>query len=264
MIYFLNELKNRNELLYYFGLLCVIAALVFLLLTKISNAEVAGANAWFKPFKFALSTFLYAWAMAWYVWYLPSFNTKIFSWSVIILLGFEILYIAIQAARGQLSHYNLSNSFYSFMYMCMALAASAVTIYTAYIGTLFFTNEFPALPLYYLWGIRLGIFIFVVFSFQGFLMGSRLSHTIGGADGGPGIPIVNWSTKFGDPRIAHFIGMHALQILPLLSFYILKNSRLIIAAGLLYAALAVFTLVQALQGNPFIKSKKVYSNEIHS
>lgn len=251
---FIQELKARNETLFYYGLLCLALAIVFLALTKLTSTQVYNINAWYKPFKFAFSTFLFAWAMAWYCYYLPSFNIVFFNWTVIILLGFEIVYIAIQASKGQLSHYNLSTPFYATLYSMMAIAATLVTVYTAYVGLLFFTNDFPSLPNYYLWAIRLGILIFVVFSFEGFVMGSRLTHTIGGEDGGIGIPFLNWSTKFGDPRIAHFIGMHALQLLPILAFYILKNTKATIGISVLYGLLAMFTLVQALQGKPFFKS----------
>lgn len=249
----IDTLKYRNEPLFLFGLVCLVLAIIFLSLTKFSDIQVLGVNAWYKPFKFALSTTFYAWAMAWYCAYLPNFNLSVFNGIVIVLLGFEIVYIAIQAARGQLSHFNLSNGFYSFLYTLMALAASIVTLWTAYVAVLFFQQDFPNLPDYYVWAIRLALIIFVIFSFEGFVMGSRLTHTIGGLDGGGGLPLVNWSTKFGDPRIAHFIGMHALQVLPILAYYLLKNTKLTIGVAVLYAALATFTLVQALQGKPFHK-----------
>jgi hypothetical protein len=253
MIDFIRELKVRNETLFYFGLVCHVLAVLFLVLTKLSTTQVYNVNAWYKPLKFALSIGIYAWTMAWYCHYLPSLNIRFFNWAVIVLLGFEIVYIAIQAGRGQLSHFNVSTPIYGALYSMMALAASLVTIYTAYIGLLFFTNDIPTLPHYYLWAIRLGIIIFVVFSFEGFVMGSRLTHTIGGEDGGTGIPILNWSTKFGDPRIAHFIGMHALQVLPIVSFYWLKSTKATIVVALFYGILAVFTLVQALEGKPFLR-----------
>ncbi|GGD79829.1 hypothetical protein GCM10011514_49770 [Emticicia aquatilis] len=252
MKYFLETLKYRNESLFYFGLLCFVLAIIFLILTRFTTTQVYNVNAWYKPFKFAASTTLYAWAMAWFIGYLPNFNARIFNWVIIITLGFEIIYIAWQASRGMLSHFNVSTSFYSFMYSMMALAATIATLATAYIGILFFKNDFPNLPLHYVWSIRLGIFLFVVFAFEGFVMGSRMTHTIGGQDGGEGIPILNWSTQYGDPRIAHFIGMHALQVLPILSYYVFRNITFTVIIAILYGLVAVFSLVKALQGKLII------------
>lgn len=255
MFNFIQNLILRNPTLFYFGLICLVAAIVFLVLTRTTKTKVLNVNAWYKPFKFAFSTFLYAWAMAWYCYYLSDFNISIFNWSIIILLGFEIIYIAIQANKGQLSHFNLTTPFYATMYSLMAIAATLVTIYTAYIAVLFFNSDFPDLPEYYLWSIRLGLVIFVIFSFQGFLMGSTLNHSVGAKNDNSNMFIVGWSKKVGDLRVAHFIGMHALQVLPFISYYILKNTTLTIVVSLLYAALALFTLIQALQAKPLIKSK---------
>ena len=220
MITFFQELKVRNETLFYFGLICLLSSILFLILAKTTSTQVYGVNAWYKPFKFAFSTLTFVWAMAWYCYYLPEFNIQLFSWSIIVLLGFEVIYIAIQASKGQLSHYNSSTPFYSAMFSLMALAATLATLYTAYVGFLFFRNSFPDLPNHYLWAIRLAIIIFVIFSFEGFAMGSRLNHSIGALNDNSNWFIVGWSKTVGDLRVSHFIGMHALQILPLISFYI--------------------------------------------
>ncbi len=253
---FFKELKMRNEHLFYFGLFCFMASIVCIFLTQTTSTKIHGVNAWYKPFKFAVSIGMYALTMAWFCHHLNNFNTNLFSWSVIILLGFELIYIAIQASRGELSHFNFSAPFYTLMYSLMGIAAVLVTLYTAYIGILFFTQSFPDLPSHYVWAIRLGILIFVVFSFEGALMSSRASHSVGAINDNSNLFIVGWSKTVGDLRVAHFIGMHALQVLPILSYYFLKNTKATIIVALLYGLLATSTLIQALDGKPILTQKE--------
>jgi hypothetical protein len=247
---FIQELKFRNESLFWFGLLCLSLSIIFLVLTKITSTQVHGVNAWFKPFKFAVSIGLFSWTMALYCDYLSDFNVTPFNWTVITLFGFELTYIIYQASKGQLSHFNISTPTHSLIYSLMGLIAVLVTLYTAYIGLLFLTQSFPNLPNYYVWSIRLGILIFIVFSFEGGLMGSRMNHSVGAINDNSNWWILGWSKTVGDLRVSHFIGMHALQILPLLSFYIFKNTKATIIISIIYGLLATTTLVQALNGKP--------------
>ena len=258
---FIRELKVRNEHLFYFGWLCIFLSIACIVLTKTTSTQVHGVNAWFKPFKFAVSIGLYSWTMARYCHYLSDFNVTPFNWTVIILFGFELVYITFQASKGQLSHFNFDTSLYSVLYSLMGLAAVVVTLYTAYIGLLFFTQSFPNLPSHYVWGIRLGILIFVGFSFEGALMSSQMSHSVGAINDNSNWWIIGWSKTVGDLRVSHFIGMHALQLLPLLSFYVVKNTKAIIVISILYGLLATSTLVQALNGKPIITQKEVRESE---
>ena len=251
---FIDLIKQRNEVLYYFGLVCFVAALLCLVLTRLTQTQVMSTNAWYKPAKFFLSTAIFVWSMAWYAYYLGNIRAVTwYSWGLIALFGFEDLYIALQAGRGQLSHFNISTLGYAGVYGLMALVAVGISLWTAYIGVLFFRADLSELSSAYVWGIRLGIIVFVIFSMQGLVMGSRLTHTIGGPDGSPGLPAVNWSRAYGDLRVAHFMGMHALQVLPILAYYVLRNVTLTLLVGLLYGIVTTLVFIQAMHGKSLFR-----------
>ncbi|OEK00193.1 hypothetical protein BFP97_01105 [Roseivirga sp. 4D4] len=250
---FIEVLKERNISLFWFGTVNLLAAAFLIAMSFARPIDFAGTNAWHKPIKFALSTAILVWSVGWYTGYLPATKeVSIINWILITTLAFEVTYIAWKASKGEASHYNQSSNFHSFMFSMMALAASLATIAVAYIGLKFFATPLPDLPNYYVWAIRLGIALFVVFSFEGFVMGANMAHTVGGRDGTPGIPFLNWSLTYGDLRIAHFIGMHALQVIPILAWFVLRDTKLTIGISLLYALLAVFVLTQALRGKTII------------
>ncbi|MEM1214072.1 MAG: hypothetical protein AAGJ82_00205 [Bacteroidota bacterium] len=251
----LLELKARNALLFYFGLMHVGLAVLLISWSFTSKVELTGVNAWYKPIKFALSTVLLVWAVAWYEGYLVDGDSRLstINWIIVLTLGFEVAYITWQAARGELSHFNSSTPFYAAMFSLMALAASVATLAIGYVGLQFWTNPLPALSPHYLWAIRCGFVLFCVFAFQGFMMGGNGAHTVGAVDGGEGLPFLNWSSQFGDLRVAHFIGMHAIQVLPLLAYYLLRDVKWTLAVATLYGVLACYVLWQALQAKPFLK-----------
>jgi hypothetical protein len=263
MITFLETILFRNETLFYFGTICLVSAIVLSIASRFSDLKVTGINAYYKPIKFCLSTVFVAYAMAWFTYDVSDIgNITVFNWVLIFSLGFSVFYIIFQAVRGELSHFNTSTPIFASLYSLMGISATLATLAVGYIGILYFQKDFPELPAYYVWAIRLGIILFVIFALEGFVMGSRLTHTIGGNDGGKGLPFLNWSTQFGDPRIPHFIGMHALQVLPILAYYVLKDIRLTFLVALLYSFLAIWTLVLALQGKSIFKIKSVKNNEI--
>lgn len=250
---FFQQLKARNSLLYYFTFTNLFGAILCLFLIQINQNQFLGISAWVKPLKFFISTAIFCATMGWITFYLSD-KKKVnrYTWVVIIVFLFENCYIFIQAMRGEKSHFNISTPFNSIMFILMGVAISIMTVWTGVIGFLFWKNSFPDLANNYVWGIRLGILFFVVFAFLGQIMAAMLKHTVGGPDGGPGLPFVNWSLEHGDLRIAHFFGMHSLQILPIAGFYFSKNKRSIFLISIIYLIFLLLLFIQAMMSKPLI------------
>ena len=67
------------------------------------------------------------------------------------------------------------------------------------------------------------------------------------------MPGTGWSREHGDLRVPHFIGLHAMQVLPLFAWLLGRNRpTLVVLAGTAYAGLYVILLMQALRGRPFL------------
>jgi hypothetical protein len=248
---FLAQLHKRNRLLYWFGWLNVIAAATCIVMIQASDTMVLGINAWIKPMKFYLSIWIFCWTMGWYMHHLErQRGVKAYSIMLVLVFIFEMVIITWQAANGRLSHFNISKPLYSLLFSLMGVAITILALWTAFIGFRFFRQKKFDAPMAYIWGIRLGIILFVIFSFEGGMMAAKLSHSVGGKDGSPGLPVVNWSKAYGDLRIAHFFGMHALQILPLLGFYVFKTRQQVIGFAALYFIAVMALFVQALRGIP--------------
>jgi hypothetical protein len=86
------------------------------------------------------------------------------------------------------------------------------------------------------------------------------AHTVGAPDGGPGLPGVGWNREHGDLRVAHFIGLHALQILPLVTLAMRRRGwdgtrqvRMVWATAASHFGLYFLLLSQALRGQSIIR-----------
>lgn len=252
MLSLMEFLRHRNELLFHFGTLSLLAALACLVLVLTTHGQVSGVNAFVKPLKFFVSVGIFAWTMGLYVPYLDSpAVVRWYSWATVLALGYELVVITLQAARGRMSHFNIETPLDSAIFQSMGIVIVVQTLWTGYIGYRFFVQPEFALTPTLVWAIRLGIAMAVLFAFQGGYMGAVLRHSVGGPDGGgAGLPLVNWSRQYGDLRVAHFFGLHALQAVPLLAYLIARSPAHVFVIAGVYFAFVTFTFVQALSGRP--------------
>jgi hypothetical protein len=222
----LKKIKQGNASLYYCGLAHFSLFLLLIIVSQFDHRQLLGVNLWIKPIKFALSISIYCLTWSLFLQYLPLEKAKNrFANFTVFALSFEMVCIASQAGRGQMSHYNVSGTYNFIVFNLMGVFIVMQTIYAFYMGILFFKTKISQIPASLLWGIRLGIITACIFALEGGVMAVRLSHTVGAKDGTMGLPLVNWSRVAGDLRIAHFAGLHSLQIIPLFALLISPNNK---------------------------------------
>lgn len=234
--------------------LVAIACVVWM---RIDAVPILGVHPAAKPLKFAISIALFLASMA---YLLPALSVgevtrAALAWALTGAMSLEMLVIAVQALRGQRSHFNTVGAFDTAMVVAMFVGIGVLVVaMIAIIGAA--TRPLAAPPLLaWAWRAALGFFVLVVVT--GVAMGGRASHTVGAVDGGPGRPFTNWSTAHGDLRIAHFVALHALQILPVAGWALTKlpigdparaTTLALVVASL--GALVAWTLTSALAGRP--------------
>lgn len=254
----IKELFEKQRPLMIAGIVSFLGFAVLAVVSLFDSTEILGINRWIKPMKFFVSIAIFVWTTAFYLYFLKGFekSARFISWGMIAIFFIEMFVIVLQAARGTTSHFNIKTPLDSALFAIMGTAIALSTLLFFYLLYLYFKAEIE-LPESIIWGMRLGLVLFLASSFEGAYMSQHLSHSVGVADGGKGLPFVNWSTEGGDLRVAHFVGMHAIQVIPFFAYSLEKygiKSATISTFIFAFIYFAVFTgvFVQALQGKPLI------------
>lgn len=229
-------------------LLAVSIALAVLTLVGIGGAlfddrDLLGHPIWMKPLKFMISFALYCGTLAWML----SLQTKArrLGWwmGTVVAVGVAVemvLIVGQVVVRGRQLHFNTSTPTDTLFHDIMAGTVYVIwfAVLVVAIQLLFDKPGDRALR----WSIRLALGT----TLGGMLLGNLMfratpaqqqaidatgredffgSHSVGVEDGGPGMPITGWSTEGGDLRIGHFLGVHALQLIPLLALGLILLAR---------------------------------------
>ncbi len=233
---------------------------------------IGGAPAWLKPAKFAASALIYSLTLAWIFGYLVDWphTRRVVGRLTAGVFLLEVGLVCLQAWRGTTSHFNVGTPLDAAVFSVMGVAIAVQTGASAFVLIALwkqpFTNRAMGTAL------RAGMLLTILGAasagsmtqpsaaqLRGLRDGGTLAtaggHTVGAADGGPGLPGTGWSTKHGDLRVPHFVGLHALQLLPLLAVGLRTRrpevvERTVRVAAVSYATLFALLLAQALRGEP--------------
>lgn len=261
---FFSTLDAKDQLLSRFGWMLVLSVPILAMFAYLDPGAIATVNPWFKPIKFAISFSTFVWTLSLFLGRLriPAWQSKLARRTMTATITVEMLCLSAQAWRstqfagGQGSTDWLIAQMTT--WMVSVNTAILVWILAAFCGK---RERIRIADAAFVLAVRLSVVIFLLGNAVGGYMLARGSHTVGASDGGPGLPFTNWSTTAGDLRIAHFIAIHAIQIVPLFAFLLWKMTprptatqrslAVYAVSGLVLLAIAG-TFVQALLGHPFL------------
>jgi hypothetical protein len=223
---------------------------------------VTGVPNWLKPAKFAISFAIYAFTLIWLLGFVRGHPQLVRIVAGLTALGVavEMVCIAVQAARGTTSHYNEATPFDDLMWTLMSQMILVIWAMNLLAAILLLRQRLadPA----WAWSLRLGLLLTLVGTAVAYPMTTNGGHNIGVPDGGPGLPALNWSTVGGDLRVAHFVGLHALQVMPLVGWYVARRApdwlgsahrlSLVFTAALVYLGVILILTWQALRGQSVV------------
>jgi hypothetical protein len=253
--------------------LTALTALVVTVLALVDHTQVTGVDRWLKPWKFSVSIAVYVLTLSWMSRLVHRYRRSVLTLAGIgaFAMVLELAVIVGQAARGRASHFNNQTPLDSTLFGIMGMTIVLVWAVTFVLALLVLRERIagPGLAA----GLHWGLAVMLVGMLEAAFMVEPLnrwaearaggppsvadgSHTIGALDGGPGLPVLGWSTVAGDLRIGHFIGLHALQLLPLLGWLLDRSARwtdrqrrrLIRTVGVGYLGVVVLLTWQALRG----------------
>jgi hypothetical protein len=248
----------------------------------VDGRVVNGSPVWLKPLKFGISFALFGATLAWMLT-LSRRAPRTGWWAgtviAVVSIG-EMAAVLTQVVRGKASHFNNETPFDDALFGLMGNMIVVLWVATLVVSVVVSLQRQaePATT----WAIRFGLGLSLVGMLLAFLMTQPTAdqladleadrpspaigaHSVGVPDGGPSMPVTGWSTTGGDLRIPHFIGIHALQALPLLSLLLVALAsgvpaladsttrlRLVLVAAAGYAGVIAVLTWQALRGQPLL------------
>ncbi|MFJ8559458.1 hypothetical protein ACIRD0_18780 [Streptomyces microflavus] len=277
----MSSWRSWHRPLVVFSAVMALWALVSAVGLVVDDRVLAGAPIWAKPFKFTVSLAAYGLTLAWMLTHLTrGHRTGWWAGNVVVLTSLvEMTVITVQVVRGKRSHFNAATPLDTALFSVMGITIIVLWAATLAIGILLLRASIADRAA--AWAIRGGVLIALVGAGLGFLMtlpsaeqqaAGNLdtaevigAHSVGVPDGGPTMPLTGWSTTGGDLRAPHFVGMHALQLIPLFLIALvllaprlarLRDAgvrlRLVRVATAGYAGLVALTTWQALRGQSLI------------
>jgi hypothetical protein len=249
---FISAAQNGHSWLWTSAIAMIVGAVACVGLQFVDARDLNGANVWIKPAKFFFSLAVHLITVSWALSLITERSRAVRTAvpTMIIASWAELFYIVVRAVRGEASHFNVATPFDSLLYSLMGIGAVTITITSFIVGYSMWKHRNEALVTEAASvGLMLGA---VLGTIVGGYLSSQTGHSVGGdLSDATGTGFFGWSTTGGDLRIAHFVGLHATQFVPLAA--LTKSRAGVYGAAVIITILTAATFAQAILGQPLFR-----------
>ena len=249
----IRPLTAQQRFFYVIGAVMATSALIHgvIALVALANGDSwDGPTSWRKPVVFAVSLSLMMFAASWILRLLPQ---RRWGWIPTVILGgfsaIELAVITLQQWRGEPSHFNnhtpLDDTLFGVMGSSVAMMMIGLLIFLIWAAVQFRGNA----------GERVAVLVgLVAIMVAGYVGGGMIAEGEAVLAATGEVPFEVVFGAAGAAKLAHFLGLHALQFLALIAIVApaAHRLRLVVIGAIGYLALFASVTVTAYLGLPWI------------
>ena len=236
-------ISQRNKWLYWAGCFMFFTAIICLGLFLFDNRQISGAYIWLAPFQIAMGSGILLFSMAWLLHVINNKKQRNFV-SFVYLTGVVGVFIIniFHATRGKTYHSlnqtPLDELFnYLTIFCCLIIFLNQV-----FITLILFFQKKNMHSQHYTWGIRSTMMVFsisMLISLAVYFARHKLNPNLNVFD-------VFFGTAWGSRsiyfKISYYLGLHSIQLIPLVSYYLFEYKKQVLLFSFAYLTLIVLLL----------------------
>ncbi|MFZ4680667.1 MAG: hypothetical protein ACOYLP_10915 [Flavobacterium sp.] len=235
---FIQALQQRNKWLYVLGCIVFVLGIISLGFLLFDSRTVNGISLWSLPFRFSIASGVYIFTIAWLSFLINNTHFRkaitilifiLFS-CLLSIVFFQLIKEHIAFIANETPFDQLLNQLSMTLFLCLLFLQIWIT-------THFFRQKKNMHSQHFTWGVRMGFFVFTFFLFM-------LATLFLFRDKTEGISLFQFERGLSfEIQASFYLGLHSIQIIPLLSYYLFDQKKQVVFFSIAYVVLILVLIV---------------------
>lgn len=240
MIFF-QELQQRNKWLYFFGCFAMVVGIIILGFLLFDTRTYNGISLWILPFRFSIGSGIYIFSITWFSYLINNTNyRKAISFFIFLIFSCFLGIVITQLIKENIAFLSLETPFDLFMNQLGIVLLSSLLILQIWITSIFVRQKKNMHSQHYTWGVRMGFIVFTFFLSVVFTILLCKGKTVY-------LDIFQFHRGLSfEIQTAFYLGLHSIQIIPFLSYYLFDKKKQVVFFSVSYLSLILILITSFL------------------